>query len=262
MSGPLSLLRPIRVSALRVLASVRDRQLPSEIVLTLDGVSVRFRLGTHVEYEQFRNYATGPDATVLRDFFGRLTERDVCWDVGANVGVFTCFAAEVVPPDQVVAIEPHPKNVDRLRENLDLNDQDGLVYQVALADEPGTETLLVSTRDVDGAFGTLDSNGDVRVDAIRGDDLRTERAVPPPTVVKIDVQGGEGAIVDGSRRILSREDCRLVYCNVYEKHRPSSPTPPTVDDQLCGLGFDVDRVADWSGGYFLRGVREDSGSHR
>jgi len=260
-----SLLRAVPAPVLRLLASVRDRRLPSEVVLTLDDTSSRFHLDTAVEYDQFRDYATSPDGSVLQDFFTRLCETDACWDIGANVGVYTCFAAQLLPPDRLVAVEPHPKNADRLRANLRLNGQDGRIYQVALTDDSGAARLRLNGRNVDGAFGRLDDDGDVRVDAITGDALHEKRAVPSPTVVKIDVQGAEREVIGGSRRTFARENCRLIYCNVYEKHRPSATDRTTangdrrsVEDQLVELGFDVDRLADWSGGYFVRGVREEA----
>lgn len=57
------------------------------------------------------------------------------YDIGANVGVYTCFAGQHA--DRVVAFEPHEGTATRLRENVDLNDIDVTVYQTAVADYEG-----------------------------------------------------------------------------------------------------------------------------
>ncbi|WP_079892107.1 FkbM family methyltransferase [Halorubrum lacusprofundi] len=61
------------------------------------------------------------------------------YDIGANVGVYTCFAGQHA--DRVVAFEPHEGTATRLRENVDLNDIDVTVYQTAVADYEGTASL-------------------------------------------------------------------------------------------------------------------------
>jgi len=84
------------------------------------------------------------------------------YDIGANVGVYTCFAGQHA--DRVVAFEPHEGTATRLRENVDLNDIDVTVYQTAVADYEGTITgppdgplknLVVLQSGLDFAAGTL-----------------------------------------------------------------------------------------------------------
>lgn len=53
-----------------------------------------------------------------------LESDDVFYDIGANVGTYTCFAGQVVDDGNVIAFEPHPANVDRLRENAEPNEID------------------------------------------------------------------------------------------------------------------------------------------
>jgi len=65
---------------------------------------------------------SGEERPVARTIVDELNEDDVFWDVGANVGPFSCIAGDVLEDGRVVAFEPHPPNVERLRHILQRND--------------------------------------------------------------------------------------------------------------------------------------------
>ena len=135
---------------------------------------------------------------------------DVVWDVGANVGWYTRrFLEQVGPGGHVVAVEPVPANARRLA--LLAESERLTVLQAALATTDGRASFAVSgengeTSCIDGASGPLD----VRV--ARGDTL-AEQGVPRPQVVKIDVEGFEGDVLDGMGTLLA--DVRGVVVEVH-----------------------------------------------
>jgi FkbM family methyltransferase len=230
--------------------------LPDELVLGMGDTDYRFHLSTHHEYEQFEKYTSAPDGTVLRRFAADLKPDDAVWDVGANVGVFSVVAADRCPSGDVVAFEPYPANAARIRENLTLNDEDGQVVEVALSDEAGETRYRVNTRAGVGAFGMVDDDGlqTVPVETARGDDLVGDD-LPAPTVLKIDVQGAELAVLRGLADSLT--DCRVVYCNVYEKHFETDRDGETLRELLAGAGLVSERIDEWEGGYFVRATRRE-----
>jgi FkbM family methyltransferase len=244
------------VSAIRTRAV--ESTLPPELVFHAGGMATRLHVGNEWEYRTLRKYERDPDKTVLLDFLGRLRPTDVVWDVGAHVGVFTCFSAAGRPPERTVAIEPLPRNAERIRANLALNGRDATVRRLALSDGPGETTVRTTSPDAAGAFGTVDpeaGGGVTRVSAVAGDTLIERGDLSPPTVAKIDVQGAELGVLRGIRGSIAR-DCRLVYCNVYEKHADSAAELRAVRDLLADAGLGVTRLADWSGGYFIRATRD------
>jgi hypothetical protein len=63
-------------------------------------------------------------------------------DVGANVGLWSLYAASVAPHAKIVAIEPEPGNLERLRFNIGCNSDLKIeVIGAALLDAPGTVGL-------------------------------------------------------------------------------------------------------------------------
>jgi FkbM family methyltransferase len=138
----------------------------------------------------------------------------VLWDIGANVGVYTVYAA-VARRVRTVAFEPSPFNLEFLARNVKLNDIQDLVtvVPIALTDRTRPATLsLTSTEWGEGAntFGErYGQSGTPMLDpwpfptvGITADEAVTALCLPPPTHMKIDVDGIEGLVVSGATRIL------------------------------------------------------------
>ena len=255
--------RPVIATAYR---SVVNRLVPATWEITTNGLTMRFRISDIDEYRQFRRFPEKDTSFPLPgDLLNRLQADDVFWDVGANVGVYTCFAAAVLPPGQVVSIEPNPNNVARITENLRLNGLTAEVHQRALMEEPGELTLEITDQVDAGAYGRIaeDPSSGITVQGTSGDRL-VDAGVPAPTVIKIDVQGAEFEALCGMEDVLSSPDCRLVYADVitadsggyYKGKSNGDAERQWLEDR----GFEVERLYEWEDGHFIRAQRPGKGS--
>jgi FkbM family methyltransferase len=180
------------------------------------------------------------ETPVQEAFRRRLTAGDVVFDVGANVGFLSLVAGAIVgPAGRVVAWEPVPASADAVRRNAAVNGMGWVeVREAAVGAEPGTQTLL----EVDeqswshladrGRHPRTNVERDVRVEAL--DPLVASGELPPPSLVKIDVEGSEVAVLPGMRRIL-------------EEHRPDlvvelHATNAEVADLLEPLGYALENL--------------------
>lgn len=69
---------------------------------------------------------------------------DVVYDIGANVGLYTLFAAKACPSGEVIAFEPYPPNAELLKQDIKRNNlQNVSVIEVALSDTTGTTRFSV-----------------------------------------------------------------------------------------------------------------------
>jgi FkbM family methyltransferase len=145
---------------------------------------------------------------------------DHVWDVGANIGYLALVAARIVGPGgRVVAIEPDAQSAAAIRTNAALNDLQAIeVIEAAASKESGTADLVVVR---DRLWTRLASVGDhheseqrVSVKTIALDDVQG----PPPTLVKIDVEGAELDVIAGMPRLL-REARPLVVCEMHGLNR-------------------------------------------
>ena len=214
--------------------------------------SIDFHTSTSTEFIRFRNLVG--ERRIIKNLVNSLDQNDVFYDIGANVGTYTCFAATKLDSNNTVAFEPEPKNADRLRENLELNDLNAEVLQVALSDTNGTVDFALTGDEVgegEHAIATDDDERTLEVETARGDSIIEERGLPKPTVLKIDVEGAELSVLRGLRETL-HENCRLVYVEVHtEKIRDFGGEASEVETLLTDAGFEVTEISQRGSEVFL-----------
>ncbi|WP_198530028.1 FkbM family methyltransferase [Halorubrum aethiopicum] len=215
--------------------------------------SVDFHTKTFTEFTRFRDLVG--ERSIVEDLLTSLDSNDIFYDVGANVGTYTCFAAAKLGPGKVVAFEPEPENADRLRENLELNNLDAEIIQIALSDTDGIVDLALTGDEAgtgEHAIATGDDKQTLEVETARGDSIIEERGLPKPTVAKIDVEGAELSVLRGLRETLY-ESCRLMYVEVHtEKIRDFGAERSEVETLLTDAGFEVTEISQRGSEIFLR----------
>lgn len=225
----------------------------------VDGVTARFQVTTYAEFRRFRSLM-GEEA-VLEDLLNRLEPDDVVFDVGANVGTYTCFAARVLDGGRVVAFEPEPTNAARLRENASLNGLDVDLRELALGEADGTAFLERDGTQAgagEHALARTPSDDAIEVSRAAGDRLVHGGEIPAPTVIKIDVEGAELQVLNGLGRSLTRESCRLVYCEVHpDRLRGFGQTVSQLHARFQDAGFGVETIHRLDDKYFVRAERAD-----
>lgn len=143
-------------------------------------------------------------------------EGDVVVDVGANAGFFTVLAATLTgPTGRVVSFEPGDNNLDRLKNNIALNNYAHvtLIEQPA-CDVPGEVRFFINSDDSGGNAlwdpgefkGNVKSAAAPRPITMQGTtvDAEIERlGLPAPKVIKIDTEGAELTVLKGCRKLLT-----------------------------------------------------------
>jgi len=156
----------------------------------------------------------------------------VVLDVGGHVGFYALLLAEVVgPAGQVVAVEAHDELCDRIRWARDRNRRPWLaVVRGAAADTAGSLTMGI---DPDRGHTTTAGSAAATftVEAIRLDDCLADHDVPDPSVVLMDIEGGEAAALRGLEATLRRSTPDLLL----EVH----------PEQLAELGTSQEALLEW-----------------
>ena len=140
----------------------------------------------------------------------------VTWvDCGADIGALTALIVAQSPRiDEVIAIEPNPDVQDLLERNLSLLPCPARAVAAAVADFSGRGRLehFPTLRSDHSRFLVPDEQGDVAV--TRLDDL--ELPAGKALVIKIDVEGGELAVLRGAQQFLRQAPAWVV---AFEAHR-------------------------------------------
>lgn len=174
-----------------------------------------------VSRRRFATLCTGDRLQVdLRDFIGSrlfhfgvwepnvtavimdtLRPGDVFCDVGANIGYYTVLASRLVGPGgHVVAVEPSPAALRMLRDNIALNGLTNVrVVPAAVAAERGRLALYAPSFGNAGTTSTVAREGrslQAEVDALPLTQILTQDELARLRLVKIDVEGGEGVVLE------------------------------------------------------------------
>jgi len=205
-----------------------------------------FRMIVSNDWERFRvqTVATKEPETVdwiLENF----RAGDVLFDIGANVGIYSMLAAAWNREGTVVAVEPMPANFNRLCQNAVVNQlQNFDPYCLAVADRTGLGTfnfaslLEGSSMHSVGASDATEQFGETVVfrSGIGLVTLDTLAAVAgAPSLIKIDVDGGEDDVLAGAGGVLHNPTLRSL---LVEFNWPTgSPGPVGRDRPLLDAGF-------------------------
>ena len=149
----------------------------------------------------------------------------VFWDVGANVGAYSLYAA-LRADTQVVAFEPAAVNHFLLSANCEINRLDGRVdcLLVGLGSRKALAHLEVSQFAAARSFsfhGKRDQpySGRQAAFVMSMDQLIDEYQLPCPNYVKIDVPGMTDAIIDGGMQTLQRPELRELHIELSDRSR-------------------------------------------
>jgi FkbM family methyltransferase len=199
-----------------------------------------------------------------RRFAATVRAGDVVFDIGANAGFYTLIAAvRSTVKGQVVAFEPLPENARHLQHHVRLNGLTNVrVIEAAVSDFAGRAQFAVDEKNAEGRLST---DGKLSVRVVSLDRLYADGEVPCPDLIKIDVEGGELAVLQGARHLLTRyqpriflathgtvvhrECCELLRSIGYQVDPLSSDAAVETTDELvavsAGTSSCVRRVRRW-----------------
>lgn len=151
-----------------------------------------------------------------------IPEGEVLWDVGANIGLYSIYAARKVNA-RVFAFEPSVFNLEFLARNIFLNDlqQSVTIIPLALSDALAPSLFKMSSTAWGGALSTFGQDFDQHGNGLNSifeyqtmgmtmDQATRLLNIPPPRFIKIDVDGIEHLILRGGIETLQGVESVMV----------------------------------------------------
>jgi len=146
-------------------------------------------------------------------------EKDVFWDIGANVGVFTLYAG--VRGHRTLAFEPSSANYYSLNQNILMNQIDKHVsaYCIAFSNDESLGTMELQGLTVGGAlhsFSKENQEGYFHHGAFSMSIDKFIEIYNPefPNQLKIDVDGLEALIISGARNTLKDQRLKSILVEI------------------------------------------------
>jgi FkbM family methyltransferase len=167
--------------------------------LVVDGVKLRCYLGDNATEREIFVRGFNEPKLGLRTVMEGIRPGEVFVDVGANSGIFTAFAAKRVgPTGRVVAIEPMPAMLERLRFNVAANDFTNVtIFDVAAGEASYVATLHIHPRNRGQSAMISPSPGSTPIEvSVRSlADMVVSAGLNRVDTLKIDVEGFEDRVL-------------------------------------------------------------------
>ena len=183
---------------------------------------------THFRWYLFKTKE--PDTINFIDKY--LEKNDVFFDIGANVGVFTIYAAKKHKNISVYSFEPEASNLAVLKENIIKNNitERVYMYSVGISDSDGLSKLHIHDFETGAALNTesknhIDYSAEGKLPVIWSEGIYTvsidnfcDELNLVPSVIKIDVDGNEGKILLGASTILKHSSLKAIIIEMPDKN--------------------------------------------
>lgn len=168
---------------------------------------------------------------------GILRDVDILVNVGANIGYYCCHALSM--GKEVIAFEPIQRNVHYLCKNIKINGWSGAeIFPLALSDNVGVmemygrdtgASLIRGWAGIPDSYVTLVPSS--TMDLVIGSRLRGKE-----TLVVVDIEGAEKALLDGATGILGSDPKPLWLIEItVREHQPEGVVvnPYLIDTFKC-----------------------------
>ena len=125
----------------------------------------------------------------------------VFYDIGANVGLYSMLAAEKIgATGRVISFEPASRNCSFFRKHMEMNQVLNVdLLQIAIGDKDGEASF---DDDGDPVGFRVAAAGKSRVQMRSLDSMVSTNELPPPSYLKIDVEGAELQVLQGASSII------------------------------------------------------------
>lgn len=197
------------------------------------------------DYYQFTRFGSIHDEeNLIEDILSELRPDDVFYDIGAYYGWHTLAAAAKLNHGEVICFEPHPSSYQRLLETTNFSIYENIEnYNYALSNQKKLAKMAESA----GPGGKITSEdseeNSIEIEAIVGDEFIQENDLPQPNVIKIDVEGWEVNCLQGLNQSISKQNCRLLYCELHShKAKEGDEVREKVIEIIKHNGFEIKEI--------------------
>ena len=210
--------------------------------ITYNNCSLKFISLNWITRFRINTFATKEPETL--NWIDSFKEDSVFWDIGANIGLYSCYAAKYMNCI-VYAFEPSIFNLELLGRNIFLNK---LTEKINIIPIPLSEKLLenklnMSTTEWGGGSSTFGQNYtqdgsmlikkfDYKTIGLSMDQAIKLLNIPKPDYIKMDVDGIEHLIIKGGAETL--KSVKSIIVEVYDNFKLQKEK---TNEYLINSGF-------------------------
>ncbi len=206
--------------------------------------SVNFRGGTRIC--GINEAVTGTIAVVfVRRHYGRLSACNTIVDIGANVGVFSLYAALECPDARLYCYEPVRSNFNTLCENIKTNGYSDRIKAInfGVAAHPGPRRIYLTSSQTHSFVQSAISEETEIIQCTTLTDLINDNHIECVDFLKMNCEGAEYEILEaGVDALRFVRNIRMEYHNLECNECQAG----NLCSYLCSAGFTIERLKEYS----------------
>lgn len=156
----------------------------------------------------------------------------IFWDIGANIGIYSIYAATKHKNIDVVSFEPSTNNLRILSRNISINNLENTIKinQFPLSDKENCYELMNDSEFIEGYSmssysykqdfegNSIKAKNKYRIFGTTVSNLIEEGTLEVPNYIKIDVDGIEHKILSGSKQVLNNQNLKGMLIEINENY--------------------------------------------
>ena len=227
----------------RLLLNLTKKWITPENPVATFETKYRFRLKVNLanpEHQYLYFYGTHDERYIVTKLRKIIKPGDTCWDIGANIGFYTCLLATKVGDNgRVVAFEPASRTYGYLKENVSLNQFTNVtVVNKGLGDKQEQRHLYYSeARLAEGTASLKYAEGRTASERVTLDTIdNLFRELSAPNFVKIDVEGYQLEVLKGAEYYL-KTHAPLLIAELKDVGETNREAFTEIEDYVTDLGY-------------------------
>ncbi|TGK52047.1 FkbM family methyltransferase [Leptospira kanakyensis] len=183
-------------------------------VLSVNHNGINFQFAVPDSLNKYRAVTFSEKEPETLEWIDGIAKGSVLWDIGANVGLYSCYAAKA-RNCKVFSFEPSVFNLELLSRNIFVNGLSDkiVVLPIPLSDKLSISKLNLTSTDWGGALSTfgkeyghdgkaLKKTFEYQLVGLSIDEVIKFLKIPAPDYIKMDVDGIEQLILAGAKSTL------------------------------------------------------------
>lgn len=163
-----------------------------------------------------------------------LRDKDLFIDIGANVGAYTILASGEVGAS-TIAIEPIPSTFKNLIENININQIQEKVKALNIGLGSKKDILrFTQSMDTVNHVATENESDTINIEVQKLDTIILQKK---PLLIKIDVEGFETDVLEGSEEALKSEDLKAIIIELNGSGKRYGYDENLIHIKLLNHGF-------------------------